>query len=542
VAADFINSFDPKIPFLSANIDASGEPALQALVDEDLIAGSTIIELEDTKVGVIGAITPRLPNISSPRNATVDADVAGAIADEVAALEAEGIDRIILISHLQGLSEDKELLPQIEGVDVVIAGGGDELLKNDGNTCMPDEDAADAYPIILEDSTGRQVPLVTGPGGYRCIGRLNVTFSDGVVSRVSGESIGVAIDGTADADIVSNVETPITEAVAGLTSNVLGTSEVDLDGQRSSVRTMTSNEGSLLADALLGAGQRYADDFGVTAPVVAIQNGGGIRNDAVISAGDFTEADTFDIAPFSNFVVVTEVPRERFKELLENAVAGLPDAEGFFPQPAGFTMTIDPDAAAREVNRDGECELTGDEGSRVVDVTLSDGTKIVEDGAVVDGDSISMATIDFLARGGDCYPLGDLDFTRVGLSYQQALAEHVETGLNGTISAADYPADGTNRIITVDDAAGSDDDTDTGATDDGDTDDTDDAAAEPTSTPMPDPTPTPTPVPDAEDLAETGLGDNALPLAIAAVFVVLAGLWLGTEGRRMLWGDILRDD
>jgi len=59
---------------------------------------------------------------------------------------------------------------------------------------------------------------------------------------------------------------------------------------------------------------------------------------------------------------------------------------------------------------------------------------------------------------------------------------------------------------------------------------------------VPDPTPTPTPVPGAPDLAETGPTENTLPLAIAAIFVVLAGLWLGTEGRRMLWGDILRDD
>lgn len=443
----FIRGFDPAIPFLSANADFSGEPGLQALVDEGRIAASTVIETGGTQVGVIGAITPRLPNISSPRGVVISADVAGAINAEAAALEAAGVNKIVLISHLQGLAQDQELVPQLEGIDIVIAGGGDELLKNDGDTCQPEEEAAGPYPTLIAE-----IPVVTGPGSYRCIGQLDVTFDgDGNVTNVSGAAIGVSLDTEPDADVQANVVDPIAAAVSSLTENVIATSDVDIDGQRASVRTMNSNEGSLLADGLLNSGQTLAPDFGAPVPVVAVQNGGGIRNDAVIPAGDITEADTFDIAPFGNFVVTMEVPRERFKELMENAVSGLPEAEGRFAQPAGFTATIDPNNPGREIDHEGDCSLIGDPGSRVVDITLDDGTQIVADGAVVPGDPINLATIDFLARGGDCYPLGDLDFTRVGASYQQALANFITGPLGGQISGADYPADGGGRITILED-------------------------------------------------------------------------------------------
>jgi len=485
IAADFVAGFDPAIPFLSANADFSGEAALQDLVDSGRIAASAVIETDAGDVGVIGAITPRLPNISSPRGVIISDDVAAAVNAEAAQLEADGVNKIILVSHLQGLEQDRELVPQLVGVDVVIAGGGDELLKNDGDTCIEDEDAAGPYPSLIGD-----IPVVTGPGGYRCIGMLEVTFdADGNVTNAEGSSIGVGLDATPDADVQSNVVEPIEASIAGLVSNVVGTSEVDLDGQRSSVRTMSSNEGSLLADAILYSGQTRAADFNAPVPVVGIQNGGGIRNDAVIPAGDFTEADSFDIAPFGNFVVTMAVPRERFKELMENAVSGLPETEGRFAQPAGFTVTVDTDQPGREIDHEGDCALIGDEGSRVIDLILDDGTTVVKNGAVVPGGPINLATIDFLARGGDCYPLGDIDFVRVGQSYQQALASFVADGLGGTISAADYPAEGTGRVSP--------------------------GIFDPDA---------PTTAPEVPTLAQTGLTETAAPLLVIGVALVLAGV------------------
>ena len=80
---------------------------------------------------------------------------------------------------------------------------------------------------------------------------------------------------------------------------------------------------------------------------------------------------------------------------------------------------------------------------------LDDGTVIVADGQVVPGDPVVLATIDFLVGGGDCYPLADISFTKLGVSYQQALANYISMDLGGRITAEDYPVDGGGRIVAL---------------------------------------------------------------------------------------------
>ncbi len=449
VTARFIKGFDPAIPFLSANLDFSAEPELQALVDEGLIAPSTVIVTGGARIGVVGAVTPMLPNISSPRNVVVS-PVLPAVRAAVEALEADGVNKIVLVSHLQDVAEEIELVASLSGVDVVIAGGGDDLLRNDGDTCLPGADAVAPYPIMVEDSTGTMVPVVTAPGGYRCIGELNVTFdAGGNVTAAEGRSVGVGFDVEPDPGVQAGVIEPLTAAVARISSEVVGASEVELDGRRAMIRTVATNEGNLMADALRAAATNLADEFGTPVPDVAIQNGGGIRNDSVIPPGDITVGTTWDIAPFRNFVVVGEVPRDVFQVLLEQALDRLPGAGGQFAQVSGFTLTYDPSAPAREIARDGDCSLVGNPGGRVRQVVLDDGTVIVADGQVVPGDPVVLTTIDFLVGGGDCYPLTDIEFTKLGVSYQQALANYISTDLGGKITAEDYPVGGGGRIVAL---------------------------------------------------------------------------------------------
>ena len=449
VTARFIEGFDPPVTFLSANADFAGEPVLQALVDSGKLAASTVVETDGQRVGVIGAVTPLLPNISSPRNVVIS-DVLAAVTAEAESLAAQGVNKIILVSHLQGVSEEIALVADLAGVDIVIAGGGDDLLRNEGDTCMPEDEPAGPYPLLVEDSTGTDVPVITAPGGYRCIGELTVTFDgDGNIVSHTGRSVGVSFDVTPDPTVQSSVIEPLAAAVAEVDADVIGKSEVDLDGRRAMVRTGSTNQGNLHADALRAAATNLAEDFGTPVPNAAVQNGGGIRNDAVIPAGEITTGNTWDIAPFGNFLVVGEVPRETFHVLLERAVDRIPGAGGQFPQVSGFTFTYDPSATARETDRAGDCSLAGNPGSRIREVALDDGTVIVRDGAVVPGDPIVLATIDFLANGGDCYPLAGIEFTKLGVSYQQALADYIAKDLGGTITAADYPAGGDNRITAV---------------------------------------------------------------------------------------------
>jgi 5'-nucleotidase len=214
------------------------------------------------------------------------------------------------------------------------------------------------------------------------------------------------------------------------------------------VRTVETNQGNLNADALLWQARQLAGQFGVPEADVALQNGGGIRNDSIIPAGEITQLDTFDMLPFPNFVSVFEdLGRENLKEILENAVSRVEFTDGRFAQVAGLRFRYDPDGIAQELDADGNVVTAG---TRVREVVLMDEpqTVLVADGEVVPGEGITLATIDFLARGGDQYPFRGQPFTILGVSYQQALASYITDGLGGLITAADYPAGGEGRIVT----------------------------------------------------------------------------------------------
>lgn len=450
VTARFIEGFDPPAPFVAANLDFSAEPALQALVEGSRLAASVVVEAGGQPIGVIGAVTPQLPNLSSPRRVAVSA-VLPAVTAEVESLTARGVDKIILVSHLQDVAAEMALVPRLSGVDAVIAGGGDDLLRNPGDTCMPEAEPVGRYPILVTDSDGVEVPLVTAPGGYRCIGALTVVFdAAGRVTEATGRSVGVGAGVAPDPGVQAEVVEPLTEAVAGADAQVIGVARVDLDGRRGEVRTAATNLGNLYADALRAAAAELAPAAGAPAPDVAVQNGGGIRNDAVLRAGPVTAGDTWDIAPFGNLVVVVGgVPRETFRALLEQAVDRAPRAAGQFAQVSGFAFAYDPSAAAREIDRAGDCSVAGHPGGRVRDVILDDGTVIVADGAVVPGDPVVLATVDFLAAGGDCYPLAGLPFTKLPITDQQALARYVSVHLGGVIAADRYPPGGGARVTVL---------------------------------------------------------------------------------------------
>ncbi len=426
------------------------------------------------KVGIIGATTENLPFISSPRNVVVN-EVQPAVQREIDRLERRGVDKIILISHLQDVDGDVALAAQLSGIDIMISGGGSELLANPDDALLPSDDPSDIfgpYPVIAVNADGADVPVVTTSGEYQYLGQLVVDFDcDGNVVAVDDASgprrvVSTAFpDGVAaDPQLQAEVEAPVQTYVDGLASNVIADTEVELDGIRANVRSMETNQGNLMADSQLWQAQQLAGDFGVASPDVALQNGGGIRNDSIIapgsdlgSEGQVTELDTFDMAPFGNFVaIVPDIPRTQFKEILENTVSrtqpgDTPGGTGRFAQIAGFTMVWTGSGTAQVLDSNGNVTTPG---TRVQSVVLDDGTVIVAGGSVVAGPDITIAIADFLARGGDEYPFRGAPFTTVGVSYQQALFNYIVAptgggGLGGFISEADYAEGGEGRNVEL---------------------------------------------------------------------------------------------
>jgi len=472
VLADFLDGYTVVPPYVSANLDFSGEPRLQAYVDAGVIVPAAIVKERGELIGVIGLETPNLPFISSPRNVVVSDDLVYIVQEQVDMLESYGVNKIILSSHLQNIENDKELIAQLDGVDVVIAGGGDELLANPGDLLVPGDEAFvyGAYPQTTTDVDGSMVPVVTTSGEYRYVGKLVIGFDKNgevidIVEDRSGPvrvATGTCNDTTPCDDAVepdpvmqAMVVDPVEAYLAALGETVVATSEVDLDGLRSSVRSKESNEGNLIADSQKWQAEQLAAAYGVPEPDVAIQNGGGIRNNTIIPAGPITALDTFGMVPFPNFVsVVPDIPRDQFKEILENAVACTQSADfvnplcgsGRFAQVSGFSFTWSASGTAMVIDIDGNVVTPG---TRVLDVELDDGTDIVIGGVVQPGDPITIAIVDFSAKGGDQYPFRGAPFTTIGVTYWQALNNYLEMGLGGSITAADYPEGGEGRITNL---------------------------------------------------------------------------------------------
>src|SRR5690606_36300458 len=103
----------------------------------------------------------------------------------------------------------------------------------------------------------------------------------------------------------------------------IGKTSVELDTRRASVRSMETNFGNLIADAIRA---RVDAD-------VAITNGGGIRGDRTYPAGTvLTRRDVLTELPFGNSVTLLRITGAGIRAALENGVSRLEDGGGRFPQ------------------------------------------------------------------------------------------------------------------------------------------------------------------------------------------------------------------
>lgn len=477
----FINEFtdtstNSDHKFISGNMDFSANADLSALatagtidthyIHTDAVTGETF--------GVVSAMYPDLPTISSPGTAEVTTrnipDTAVVVQAQIDELTAAGINKIILVSHLQGVANDRELIGLLEDVDVAVAGGGDEILQaplgvGSASKLLPGdrEDIAGNYPEIVRDKNKRIVPMVTAKGNYNYLGRLDVRFNSAgkvtgwdadsyprrvITQNAAATAAGVTDGVSEDAAIKAAAVTPVVSCLDAQASEVVATTSLNLDRAKSTMRNGESAMGNLATDSQIYSYNLVAESLGLpTENVIALQNGGGLRQnggDDFPAAGsdNITVEDIFNFMPFGNAeVVFADMSPADVKSLLERSAAVANSGNGAFLQMAGGTAVFDASFQAQVLADDDESIST--EGSRVRSFTLDNGTKIIENGSIVAGaPNITVTTNGFIGRGGDGYPtFTKYEKVQIGPDYADALKRYLASFPANAAGVPEIPAD-----------------------------------------------------------------------------------------------------
>ncbi|MFN3581444.1 MAG: bifunctional metallophosphatase/5'-nucleotidase [Pseudomonas sp.] len=441
-------------PYISSNIDFSTDTNTASLVvtsgqEASTVPGklssSVVVTVDGEKIGLVGAVTPTLPSITSvgnlgilPAGYTMD-DVgldalAAVIQEEVDALTDMDINKIILLSHMQVLNVERGLATRLNDVDIIVGGGSNSILANGLDILREGDTAVDHYPVAYTSPNNQPVLLVNTDADYKYLGRLVVNFdADGVIIENSIDPADsgawaatnsmVSMLGAEPIPEVVEVADVIREILGELDGNAFGITQVFLDGRRDFVRSRETNLGNLSADANLWYGQQM--DL-TRPPLISVKNGGGIRAPIgqITSPAGSTSADDIVLLPpagndfgkpeggisqldiqtafaFNNGLALVTMTAAELRDLMEEML------KGNFTHTAGVRVEFDRSRPARSAGDTNLGAATDGQWVRRMEVLVDpDATNpaerwdlIVENGALV-GDasrSFRVIALDFLA-------------------------------------------------------------------------------------------------------------------------------------------------
>lgn len=468
-----------QFPYLSVNLDFATDSNLAARVVADggdaatqanRLAGTSVITVGGERIGIVGASTPTLASITStggitvrPAGTDVDA-LAAEIQPKVDALTGTGINKVILLAHMQQISVEQALASRLRGVDLIVAGGSNTRLFDADDRIRPGDTSQGTYPMQYTSPASEPVLVVNVDADYKYLGRIVLPFDD--AGRLIPARLSTALNGAwaTDTDGLARAGTSLANATAGVVTiadkiaaviaakdgNLFGAASVYLEGDRSFVRNEETNLGHLSALANIA----YAQANGHPATAISLKNGGGIRasigafdiapgatsgtkgptraNASVgKQAGDISQLDIEFALRFNNGLSVLTVTAEELKALLEHGVAAL-GSQGRFPQVAGMRFSYDPTLAAGSRIRTLVVDDPDGAGpGNTPELVYSAGALVVAPGT-----TYRLVTLGFLADGGDGYPFAGLSaparadllvgsgFTAAG-GEQRALADYL---------------------------------------------------------------------------------------------------------------------
>ena len=336
-----------------------------------------VFDYNGFKVCVIGLTTPDTKTKSHPKNTEgLDfmSDVVVQSAQDFLDFANELCDFVIVLGHL-GIVPDGEsgitstyICENLNGIDLLVDGHSHTVM--DGG----------------EEVNGT---LIVSTGNYlNNIGIVRVHVKDGVgeiadafllpaedVEDPANSAIlkayGVS-EVPSDPEIDRYIEAK-NEELDDVLKTVVAYLPMDLNGERSYVRTRKTNLAKIITDAMTA---ESGADF-------TIINGGGIR--ASLSAGPVTIGDINDVLPFTNTITVCEISPAGVYEALEHGYSMLPEENGGFSQ---TDLRVVYSASAPV-------------GERIKRVYLGEELLDRDDTTTM----YKVATNDFMAAGGDGYTM-----------------------------------------------------------------------------------------------------------------------------------------
>ncbi len=446
-----------RFPYLAYNVDFAADSEVAALKlanggkaqeQSGKLSGWTVVEVGDQKIGVIGVSSPVFANITSPdklqfmpamTGSEVDlSGLAAIIQKGVDEMTAAGINKVVLLAHMQTLSIEKALASRLKNVDIIVAGGSNTLLSDANDVLRTGDKSAGDYPYQTQDAAGQPIVVVNVDADYKYLGRFMAPFdSKGVLitqrfdNKLSGAWATSETDDTAGGVTVSGLVTQVRDAIKAVLKskdgNVFGKTSEFLEGRRAAVRNEETNFGNLTADANLW----YARLLDPTVQI-SLKNGGGIRSEigevlampgattgAVLTApkanaeanrqaGEISQLAVETALKFNNKLWVFDVTAAQLKSLLEHGVAVL-GSQGRFPQVGGMSFSYDPTRTAQTLDANFAVSTPGE---RIR--SLKVGADVVVQNGVLQGNAqrtFRLVTLNFLAEGtstavggGDGYP------------------------------------------------------------------------------------------------------------------------------------------
>jgi 2',3'-cyclic-nucleotide 2'-phosphodiesterase (5'-nucleotidase family) len=303
-------------------------------------------DFDGVRVGLIGLTTADAARTSNGGAGVRFDDPLEAARGALADLGA--VDLRVAVTHLP-LLQDRALAAALP-IDAILGGH-------------------DHDPVLLED--GRAVIVKAGADAIN-VGQVEYELRCGTVIGRRQRLIPVD-DRLAEAPDMAELVRRQAVLLARELETPVGRTAVPLDGRESVLRREETPLGRFFA-ALMR--ERVGGQVGLL-------NSGAIRGNRVLPPGPITKRDIRELLPFSNTVTLLEVTGDALRAALERSVDGLPRPTGHFLQTSGIEFSIDPGQPP---------------GRRIGAVTVS--------GQPLDpGGRYRVATLDYLARGQDGYPM-----------------------------------------------------------------------------------------------------------------------------------------